>query len=1556
MKKILFILLFFPLGVWAQTSTENYILTKTYKVPSTQVITDTDPTQTSTSIQYFDGLGRAKQSVILKGGGGNIGNNDVPLDWSAGTPNNNGFYNLNGSSSENKIINGPTPFGDSDLLWECKPDASNNSDGGWNSDYFAIDKTKTYRYSVWVKRTGSQNGRTYHGIQLVNNLSGSANNNPYFWAGDLPTLNTWYLMVGVVHPNNYSGGDTGVSGVYDTNGNKVKDGTEFKWRSNTTQTRVRNYLYYSTNTSVRQYFWSPVFQKMDGLETPLDDIITSTTSVISNEEIHAKDIVTHYQYDEFGRQTKEYLPYAAYTDGAFSLLAGEKTQEYYLDNYADDFEGITNLIGVNAYSEKGFDNSPLNRVLQQAAPGKDWKIDQNHTIKLDYNTNLASDNVLYFPVSLTFTNKTYTPTLNNGGISNYNSGELYKTITKDENWQASDGKNHTTEEFKNKQGQVVLKATYANTDLNNDGDFNETGETQSIYSTYYVYDDFGNLTYVIPPKVNLSGGISSTELSELCYQYKYDDRNRLVEKKIPGKGWESIVYDKLDRPVLTQDAIQKTQQKWNFTKYDNLGRVAYTGIVTSSNTRSQMQSQFDAVNNTALKLYETKISSGTGFDGTYYTNSNFPDYNLEVLTVNYYDNYTFNRAGAPTTVNAYGVNSTTNLKSLATGSRIKVLDQSPQKWITTVTYYDEKARPIYVHSKNEYLNTIDIVESKLDDFTGKVLETKTTHKKGTNNDDTIITKDSFTYDHQDRLISQKQKINDQISERIVKNNYDDLGQLKSKLVGNGTAGGYTNITSGISLTNDIISKTSSSGWNTGLATIGKIEGNGYTSFSPTSTNKWYMVGLSSDNTNASYNTIDFAAYISGSYLRVYESGSHKGYFGRYSVGDVIKVERIGNKIYYKKNDVIFYTSLKSSSGILLGDISIHSAGTQIKNFHIVDNSKGLQNVDYDYNVRGWLTNINDVDDIGNDLFTFKLNYNTTDMPGSVALFNGNISETLWKSDIPSTIYNPNSDKNKGYGYHYDALNRITKADFKIKQTSSAAYAALNYGNYNLKSVSYDKNGNIKALSRVGDYYDAEIDKLTYTIDSGNKLLAVKDEATTHNNLNDQGFKDGNTSSIDYVYDANGNMTKDLNKGISAISYNHLNLPTYISFYPSQYASIRYVYSADGTKLKKTVEGYGIPSTTTEYAGNYIYENNTIQFFNHAEGYNHLENDTNKFEAVYQYKDHLGNVRLSYSDTNNDGVITASSDPSTNEIIEESIYYPFGLKHKGYNNVVNGVHHPYGFNGMEENDELGLNWLDFSARNYDPAIGRWMNLDPLADKNYFDSPYTFVHNNPLVYVDPDGKDAILIVFPDYQINTPVGKIGGLGHAGVLLIDNKTGVTKYYEYGRYDKENKGLTKKVRVDDVVIGKDGKPTLESLNKVLGQISKRSGQGGRIDGAYIVSDEFDAMNDFAKSKLEENNDADRETYSLLNNNCGTFAADCVNQDGKVDRPSIINPTPTNIVDEYQEEGNAKVTYDPNNNTTTVGKGNEKDAKNKKDSKKEKKDSEKGKGGRSKIIFWGFDN
>ena len=178
----------------------------------------------------------------------------------------------------------------------------------------------------------------------------------------------------------------------------------------------------------------------------------------------------------------------------------------------------------------------------------------------------------------------------------------------------------------------------------------------------------------------------------------------------------------------------------------------------------------------------------------------------------------------------------------------------------------------------------------------------------------------------------------------------------------------------------------------------------------------------------------------------------------------------------------------------------------------------------------------------------------------------------------------------------------------------------------------------------------------------------------------------------------------------------------------------YTYDATGTKLRKTVNG-----VTTDYANGFIYENNQLQFFNQPEGYFEPSSPPSGELVgayVYQYKDHLGNIRLSYSDKNNDGVITAST-----EIKEENNYYPFGLKHKGYNANINGRHHKYMFGGKEQQDELGLNWYDITARNYDPALGRWMKLDPLANKYYDISPYTYVANSPLIFIDPDGKKIV-----------------------------------------------------------------------------------------------------------------------------------------------------------------------------------------------------------------------
>lgn len=850
----------------------------------------------------------------------------------------------------------------------------------------------------------------------------------------------------------------------------------------------------------------------DGLGRPMQQL--SIKASPSKE-----DLLTHIAYDSIGRMAKEWLPYQE-TSGVAGSYRGDRataTKTYYKANYAADFTGLTTT-EVNAYAEKAYEASPLNRILKQAAPGQDWQMDAGNEVAFEYQTNTVSE-VRLFEVNTSATLNIYYPTLVDNNAY-YAAGTLQKMVTKDENW--SSGTNHTTEEFTDKQGRVVLKRTYNN----------------GQHDTYYVYDDFGNLTYVLSPKVNISDGVSTSERDELCYQYNYDHRNRLVRKKLPGKGWERIVYDKLDRPVLTQDLKMAYERLWLFTVYDPFGRVAYTGELNTG-----VGNVHEAINNQNTFVERTQTAKVLDGTSIYYGQASFIDQSTieDIYTINYYDTYIdTDGLSVPSTVLDQA--KTANTQGLPTVSKVRVLGTND--WITTITGYDIKGRAIYTASKNNYLNTVDIVETELD-FGGKVVRTKTTHKKTGNSD--IVTEDTFTYDHAGRLLRQKQKINGQPIETLFDNTYDNLGQLAQKTVGG-----------------------------------------------------------------------------------------------------------------------------------------------------------GLQTVDYAYNVRGWLKKINDPASLGTDLFAFGINYNTVAHSGT-ALFNGNIAETEWRTANDNTL--------RWYRYGYDALNRITSATAKSS-------------NYNVSGIAYDKMGNIQSLTRNGWQNGSytNMDVLDYDYDSGNKLVKVRDDGNDN-----YGFKDSAADDQDYWYDQNGNMTRDDNKGITAIGYNHLDLPEQVTFASG---NIQYVYDATGAKLKKTVSTTGIE---TLYAGGYIYKGNTLQFFPHPEGYISVENGN--YEYVYNYVDHLGNIRLSYTDANNDGDIT------TNEIIKETNYYPFGLSHKGYNNNVsslgNSVAKKYMFGGKEYQDELDLGWYDVSARNYDPSLGRWMNIDPLAEQMRRHSPYNYAFNNPIYWMDPDG---------------------------------------------------------------------------------------------------------------------------------------------------------------------------------------------------------------------------
>ena len=376
--------------------------------------------------------------------------------------------------------------------------------------------------------------------------------------------------------------------------------------------------------------------------------------------------------------------------------------------------------------------------------------------------------------------------------------------------------------------------------------------------------------------------------------------------------------------------------------------------------------------------------------------------------------------------------------------------------------------------------------------------------------------------------------------------------------------------------------------------------------------------------------------------------------------------------------------------ITLADYTYDSFGRlSTKSLH----GSAANKLTYAYNLRSWLTGITST------RFTQNLYYNTG---VGTARYNGSISSMTWKSGNESTV--------RGYKFTYDGLDRMLNATY-----GETASISTNANRFSENVTGYDKNGNIKGLQRYGQLSSAAygmIDNLTLTL-NGNQLNRVDDAvaASTYNGGFE--FKNGANAADEYSYDANGNLTKDLNKGISGITYNFLNLPNVVTF--SDGSTITYTYGADGTKLR-TVHKIGSTTTTTDYCGNVIYENGVQKLLLTEEGYITLSDS----KYHYYLKDHQGNNRV---------VISQSG-----TVEETSHYYPFGGVFASAGNV-----QPYKYNGKELDTKKGLNWYDYGARHYDAVLGRFITVDALYDKHFKVSPYVYCGNEPVGRIDPDGND-------------------------------------------------------------------------------------------------------------------------------------------------------------------------------------------------------------------------
>ncbi len=420
-----------------------------------------------------------------------------------------------------------------------------------------------------------------------------------------------------------------------------------------------------------------------------------------------------------------------------------------------------------------------------------------------------------------------------------------------------------------------------------------------------------------------------------------------------------------------------------------------------------------------------------------------------------------------------------------------------------------------------------------------------------------------------------------------------------------------------------------------------------------------------------------------------------------------------------------YHRINGEPEVLLSELVYNELGQVTeKNLHSEDEGVSfLQSLDYVYNIQGAMTHINNsslsndgiINNDNNDLFGMQLHYEAA-VPGldNQARYNGAVSAMTWQTNNAAF---PLTNGEKGYAYQYDGAGQLLEANYKEKPLSAWATS----DKYREK-LSYDLNGNIQRVLRTGAAGDiADSLGLSYT---GNRLSTITEDGSLIHGY-------GQASTTGLTYDANGNP----DSGPHGFNMSYNDMGKIAMLHPNtggNFLFSAYIYSGTGSRLAKQdvrLSGYPpqVQVTSQEYIGNFMFDNGVLKFVHTGEG--RVSVSGGQFKYEYDLKDHLGNTRLTFD-----------KDPLTSaaRVIQEDHYYPFGMRLPGLSyDYASGNRHL--FQGKELDPVSGL--YDFHARNYDPVLGRFYEVDPAGQ---FASPFNGMGNNPVNMVDPSGKFALSLL--------------------------------------------------------------------------------------------------------------------------------------------------------------------------------------------------------------------